>query len=354
MRIGAWSMLLLVLEVQLLVLAAMLAAQRSRASAMLALVLVVIAGLLTPFAIGYAGAYDAWPWLSFAPFAVPLALGPALYAYAVALTRGHRIGRMHWAAPVVQFALQAAIFPWPVADKTRFDAAIYEPFLAPLIAAAVLASMAGYGWASARALARYRDWLRARRRSLAPVRRVALPVVALCGLLAARAGYELWDRLAAPVSYFDLFAYYVALGVAGLAIGLDGWRGGRVTVIAGDDPDWAALGRDWIARMEESGWWREETLDVPALARRLATNTTRVSRALNAAEGSFSEVVGRIRAEAVAGRLDQGAADDLLDLAIDAGFGSKASFNRAFRARFGTTPSAYRARLRSSAIADAR
>ena len=34
---------------------------------------------------------------------------------------------------------------------------------------------------------------------------------------------------------------------------------------------------------------------------------------------------------------------DLLHIALESGFGSKASFNRAFRARFGMTPSAYRA-----------
>lgn len=48
----------------------------------------VIVGVLTPFTIGFAGAYDAWPWLSFAPFAVPLAVGPLLYGYANALTGG--------------------------------------------------------------------------------------------------------------------------------------------------------------------------------------------------------------------------------------------------------------------------
>ncbi|MET3709968.1 AraC-like DNA-binding protein [Sphingomonas trueperi] len=37
-----------------------------------------------------------------------------------------------------------------------------------------------------------------------------------------------------------------------------------------------------------------------------------------------------------------GSKADLLDLAMEAGFSSKASFNRAFLATFGATPSAYR------------
>lgn len=348
-------MLLLVLEVQLLALAVALLARRQRAAAMLAGVLLVVAGLLTPFVLGYAGAYDAWPWLSFAPFAVPLALGPALYAYVVALTDGRPIGRAHWLAPAAQFLLQAAVFPWPVAAKTRFDIQVYEPFLAPVVAAAVLVSMAGYGVASVRRFSAYRGWLRGRRRSLAPARRLWGPIAALALLLAARSGYELWDRLVAPVSYFDLFAYYIALGVAALVVGLDGWRGGHVPVIApAEGPDWAARGAAWIARLEASDWWRDEALGLPELARQLGTNASQLSRALNAAEGSFPDVLARIRAEHVAARLDAGAAEDLLELAIDAGFGSKASFNRAFRARFGTTPRDYRARIRSSIIAGAR
>ena len=357
MRIGAWSMLLLVLEVQLLALAAALIASHGRPlpKAVLALVLIVVAGLLTPFVIGYAGGYDRWPWLSFAPFAVPLALGPAIYAYAVALTEQRRIARAHWAAPILQFSLQAALFPWPVAVKDRFDTHVYDPLLSPLIAAAVLVSMAAYGWASFKVLARYRDWLRGRRRDLSPVRRLWAPVIALCLLLAARSGYELWDRLVAPVSYFDLFGYYIALGVTALIVGLDGWRGGHSPVIElGEEPDWAARGRDWIERLRQEGWWREESLDLAMLARRLGTNTTQLSRALNAAEGSFSEILARIRAEAVAARIDQGEAGDLLGLAVDAGFGSKASFNRAFRARFGMTPSDYRRdRIKSPIIAAA-
>ncbi|MEO1173865.1 MAG: AraC family transcriptional regulator, partial [Myxococcota bacterium] len=43
----------------------------------LAVLLLVVAGILTPQIIGFAGFYDAFPWLTFAPFAVPLALGPA-------------------------------------------------------------------------------------------------------------------------------------------------------------------------------------------------------------------------------------------------------------------------------------
>ena len=45
--------------------------------------------------------------------------------------------------------------------------------------------------------------------------------------------------------------------------------------------------------------------------------------------------------------IDAGRDDDLLDLALEAGFSSKASFNRAFRSAMGVTPSDYRRRLKT-------
>ena len=89
-RIGAWSAIFGVLAIQIAVLAVTLALAggNRRANRLLAGALVVIAGMMTPFVIGYAGAYDTWPWLTFAPFAVPLALGPLLYGHLFALVHG--------------------------------------------------------------------------------------------------------------------------------------------------------------------------------------------------------------------------------------------------------------------------
>ena len=49
----------------------------------------------------------------------------------------------------------------------------------------------------------------------------------------------------------------------------------------------------------------------------------------------------------VARSLEAGSDTMLLDLALEAGFASKATFNRAFMQRYGMSPSTYRARLES-------
>jgi AraC-like DNA-binding protein len=57
----------------------------------------------------------------------------------------------------------------------------------------------------------------------------------------------------------------------------------------------------------------------------------------------------RTRLRAAAARI---AGDDgrIIDVALDAGFGDLSNFNHAFRAEFGTTPSAFRNRVRATAV----
>jgi AraC-like DNA-binding protein len=110
--------------------------------------------------------------------------------------------------------------------------------------------------------------------------------------------------------------------------------------------DWSTQGRLWAEQVAEAGWVRDPDLDITGLARRLGTNTGYLSRALNEGLGlNFSTFVNDLRCRLVVEAMEAGSRQDVLALALDAGFASKASFNRAFRAATGTTPSAYRARV---------
>lgn len=348
-RFGAWSSILLVLGIELVLLAVALGrASRNRlANRYLAALMIVLAGMLVPFIIGYAGVYDAWPWLSFAPFAVPLAVGPLIYGHLHALARGSAIDWRHFIAPGLQFSYQALLFPTSLDTKAAFSDAVGTPLLEPLLSLAILISMSGYAIAAWRDLTAYEEWLVARRRKERPARRIRIGILLIAPLVAARAGYALFEALIRPTDYFDMFGYYVLLGGLGVLIGVEGWRHADAPAPAATtDPaaEWSDRGAAWIDRLREDGWWRDPDLDLATLARHLGTNSTHLSRAL-AGQGGFSAITAKLRAEAVAEWLEEGSDRDLLTLAMDAGFGSKASFNRAFRIRFGMSPSAYRAML---------
>jgi AraC-like DNA-binding protein len=104
--------------------------------------------------------------------------------------------------------------------------------------------------------------------------------------------------------------------------------------------------------MERDRLYREEGLTIAVFALRLGTTEHRLRRAINAGLGhrNFNAFLNAYRiADAKAALADPSQAEvPVLTIAMDAGFGSLAPFNRAFKAETGFTPSDYRARASST------
>lgn len=361
---GWRSALLGLAALQILMLAVAVAVEPANrvANRMLAAALTVVAGLLAPYAIGFAGFYDAFRWLTFAPFALPLALGPLLYGYAHALADGQapRRMRLHLAAPALQFAYYSACFLLPLSAKWAWYGGGHRALVSPLFDVMALLSLAIYTWAVGGVLRRLQTRLADERSdddrfSARWLGRVQIAI--LTGLL-VQTGFWLWSALTGGIDFFQETGLYLAMGALGLYLGVAGWRQAALpaplsaTVLAPEPetprvpPDWPAIAADIESRTREARWWREPDISLPRLARLLGTNTGRLSRAINIGLGlNFSAFINGLRAEGVAEALRGRPATDLLDLAFDMGFASKASFNRAFRARYGMAPSQYRRAL---------
>lgn len=372
-KFGVWSIVLLLGSLHGLAMAALLlGATRNRtANRFLAALLLVIVLLITPYTIGYAGFYDAWPWLTFAPFFWSLGIGPLLYLYVrqlgePALPRG-------WWRHLVPMALQGAyylaLFPLPLADKWRWSDQVHAAWVEPALRAGTLLSLAVYlGMAHAR-FRTYQSWLEAHSAAREEFRLAWLRgcLLAMTALLAIGIAYAVIDTWIAPLDYFSEFPLYVAFAAAVYYLGLEGWRNAglrypaRPTAEPEAHPeaktqppgrDWCALGERYRQRIAEAGWWREPELTLGQLAQRLGTNTHYLSRAFNEGLGmSFNACINRQRVDAACARLSDPARAQagLLDIALEVGFSSKASFNRAFRTHTGTTPSDFRARRAATA-----
>lgn len=357
-----WRVALLGLaSAQLLTLAVAVSRQDANRSAnrVLAAVLIVLTGVLTPYSIGFAGAYDAWRWLTFAPFALTLALPPLLFGYTHALVRGRLPDRfgLHLVPAALQLAYFLVCFVLPQAAKWDWYTGGHARFINPMFEIALLVSLSVYAALSLRRLGDYRrDLAEARsdddRFAAAWLSRVIVALVAVLGIYAA---FTVWDWISGGIDYFQETGLYLSLAGIGLYLGVEGWRHAALrfpvpvptaATETAAGPDWVAVAADVDARVREAGWAREPDLSLPVLARRLATNTGRLSRTINQGLGvNFSAWINGLRAEAVATALDAGSGEDLLTLAFDAGFSSKASFNRAFHARYGVAPSRYRRRV---------
>ncbi len=359
-RFGPWSTTLgLAAGFGALVVFMLLASRHNRAAnRWLALLVAVVTLRLVPYAIGYAGFYDRYPWLSFAPFDLSLLLGPLIWLYVWRLSGPDLPARWRWhlVSGAVQFGYYAIIFVQPLAWKNAWDGAIHESWIDPIESLTALVALAVYLVAAAKRYRQYQSWLvthvsdRDEHRQLW-IRNALLALMIMWGAMAAFAAV---DWLIVPLDYFNRFPLYLLFAALVLYLGLEGWRHSdhifpamvaAAPLDVAPQRDWAAQGRDWIARIEAEGWWREPQLSLADVARRLATNQSYLSRALNDAAGSnFNALINRMRVSAVQAALRAGPPErDLLDLAFEAGFSSKASFNRAFRGHAGMTPSEFRA-----------
>ena len=353
------SITLLIAALQGAVLAALLwraRANRDANRALAALILVMVA-LLVPYIIGYAGFYDAFPWLSFAPFSYTLALGPLLYRYTARLTGAPMLRFWpHLLPAAVQFLADALIFPLPLATKNWWDSQVAAPWLSPLFEWGCFASLLLYGVAAWRQYRSYRDWLAENRTDGVDFdpRWIAHMLMALALILAVWVGFAAANLLNPARNYFDQFWLYVAFSLLVLYLGIEGWRhAALVYPLAGTGElataeraprDWVAQGEAWLAQIEAEQYWRDPDLTLASLARHLGTNSSYVSRGFNAGlGGNFNTIINRRRVAAVQHALAQpDETRSLLTIAFEAGFASKASFNRAFGELVGMSPSAWR------------
>ena len=99
-----------------------------------------------------------------------------------------------------------------------------------------------------------------------------------------------------------------------------------------------------LALMEQHKLYRKNELRYSDLAARLGVSVSQLSKLMNQQIGmSFNEFVNAYRVQDAKERLSQNEGDKhtLLAVAFDAGFNSKASFNRIFKQHTGLTPSEY-------------
>ena len=106
----------------------------------------------------------------------------------------------------------------------------------------------------------------------------------------------------------------------------------------------------WLRRVvKENRYYEDPELRLSSLAEKLGLRTHELSRLLNTVlKKSFNDFINEYRVQAVVDKMQDPANDHitLLGIAFDAGFNSKATFNRAFKQMTGKTPVAHKAHLK--------
>jgi AraC-like DNA-binding protein len=131
-------------------------------------------------------------------------------------------------------------------------------------------------------------------------------------------------------------------------VGLQRPTEGRPGSAEPDDPRETALLAALRRELDHNRVYREEGLGIGGLAHRLGVPEYRLRRLINQRLGhrNFAAFLNGCRLEEAMAALDDPSQAEvpILTIGLDAGFQSVATFNRAFKARTGLTPSEYRVR----------
>ncbi|MBW8191758.1 helix-turn-helix domain-containing protein [Neiella marina] len=97
--------------------------------------------------------------------------------------------------------------------------------------------------------------------------------------------------------------------------------------------------------MQTHRWYLQPRLSLSDVSRQTGLQSRDISRAINLhAEKSFNEYINNYRVDYVCNELTSNQPKSLLEISADAGFSSKASFNKVFKQFTKLTPSQYKAR----------
>jgi len=317
----------------------------------------------TPMIIGFAGAYDIWPNLTFIPTDFSLFFGPLLYYHgrSLMLQTPFQKTTLLWLVPgVIHLLYQITIFTAfdHYRSKWEYSKNWHDPFVTPflLLIAATLAALAFIRVNDLRK--NYLSWLSNLRSDeyqfdaiwfthlsiLTP----ALLIIWLIDIFSYRA----FNLSYTTAFWFDLcclLALFILVAETSNRINRKFPKMASelfstpTNSLAEESKDWKIEGLRIQQLMLQEKWYLQQDLNLKLLARKVGSNQTYVSKAFNLGLGqSFSFLVNRMRIDYAQRLIDEGGFS-LLEVSEVAGFGSKASFNRAFATHAKQTPSQYKA-----------
>ncbi|MDT0596145.1 helix-turn-helix domain-containing protein [Glaciecola petra] len=317
---------------------------------------------LAPQIIGFSGFYQAFPWLTFAPFNNELWLGPLLLAHTFSLLKmpPRSIYKWFFLPGVVQstYYFIAFVSMPDYKDKWAFNDAFHEIYFVPLeLAVGVLLSLYCI-WKCWQLITSYQARLVNVQSSIESfdTQWLKRAIIFFSVLTVMWILFESYNQLVQKMTYVDQFGFYILFAAIVLWSGIQALSHIREPypsvrwltdeeeneVSQQQDDHIASLAERILLELEQKQWFRRSKLSINDIARDLGTNETYVSRALNNyLKKNFNQLVNEARVDYAKQTMQQRTKESLLEIAFDSGFASKASFNRWFKQCTGMSPSAW-------------
>ncbi|MFW6250029.1 MAG: helix-turn-helix transcriptional regulator [Alkalispirochaetaceae bacterium] len=307
----------------------------------------------------------AYPWLYPVTAPLPFLFGPLLWWQARELANENDATPPLLWLHFVPYFLEVAAVSYSVVSRSP---AQYELFLGSVFAGSpplwlplrnglkvilnivyiVLAGRIAFGTAMENLDRARRIWLRAL---------VLIPIASLVPFafvaVYSHASAALADGVTLPFAILAgammllIYSFSFLVLVAPDAAVSGGIPGCRESLVTVPEAECERIGRLVRERLE-AGIFRDPELSLGQLAKELHLHPNRLSVAVNHVFNEpFRRLLNTYRLDYFSRKLEEGALEkeNILELAFDAGFPSKSTFNRLFKERFGVAPSAYAAAL---------
>ncbi len=361
------SVLMLAVCMPILMSALLLFWQKKESKSAIFLGLFLLAAVIKviPQIIGFAGFYSVWPGLTFAPFNVEFLFGPLLFFHAYHLMNHKPLGPYKWL--LIPGILQLSYYFWAFLflgdykNKWAYNNRFHEPYIIP-VETLMAVFLFVFCWIKIYQLSRtYEKFLEHSQSTAADFKPVWIQRLLIASLLLLFLFIiaQVVPVFITDMSYTEEFPLVVGMMIILSWVGFEAIRKlnqnfPKLAVIkyCENEISKSNPSRSWSdeivqleAQMKQRQWYLEPRLSLHELATSLGSNETYVSRTINQGLGmSFNHYINQLRVNHAKKMLAQ-PHQSILNVALDSGFNSKATFNRVFKQHAGLTPSQYRKTL---------
>jgi AraC-like DNA-binding protein len=337
-----------------------------------ALLVLLCSSLITPL-IGFANVYDRNQWLTYFPFGVVYGYSVCIWFYVLTLTNAKRkFERKDWllfVPSIVYLIFRFYLFAQNLEFKGWFNENYYQPFVNPFVALTEFVWNVAFLYFSIKHYRKYRAWLDENYSDTERIKfdwlRNFLYIFTFIFILGAV--FDFTGNFLFRLSYIQYFYFEFILALITYYLAIAGYLRSQTIELNFSEAesekveaameekkpfllanDLENLKTKLQNLMETEKPFLDSQLTLSVLAKLLGVNTTVLSYVINSGfEKNFNDFVNEFRITEVKNNLQNGAAENsnLLGIAFDSGFNSKATFNRAFKKFTGVSPKEFQEKI---------
>jgi AraC-like DNA-binding protein len=322
------------------------------------LLILLCASLITPL-IGFANVYDRNQWLTYFPFSIAYGYGVCVWFYVANLTNSKRgfVRRdlLFFIPSAIYVAFRLILFAQNLEFKDSFGTNFYAPVISPFVFVTEFAWNVAFLYFAINHYRKYRAWTDENFSDTEKIKfdwlRNFLYIFTFVFVLGAI--FDFTNSFVFKLSYIQYFYFELVLALTTYYLAVAGYLRSKTieisftpkteeneskkTLLA--DKELGKLKTKLQNLMENDKLYREPNLTLTDLARQIGVNSAVLSYVINNGFGkNFNDFVNEFRIEEVKEKLKTSDDSGLLAVALECGFNSKATFNRAFKKFTGVSP----------------